>query len=188
MKIKEWEKQREKDREKGSYKMNATDPIQICMEDKEIRQLIKEYNLTEIKEDLWLIHLELSGDLYLNKLENTPKAIRSWLFEKNAELKNMFPKYFWAEYIANTAYERNYTFEDMVNYCGIMNDIYDFLWKNKKYQKYTGEQYQESKLHDIIEKRFGMTFGWRSWGALMAAFMNTKEKERKYTYMSYYMR
>jgi len=190
MNVKEWEKQREKDIEKGSYYIVATEPIQINMTEKEIKDIIDKYNLEELKNDLpklWLTLDNLKSDIYLKKLDNKPKNIRSWLFERNNELKKMFPKFFWAEYVANEMYERNYTFEDMINYCGVMGDLYEFLKKHSKYHGCSGEKYQETGLREYVEKLTGMTFSWRSWGALMSAFMNSKEKKRKYHYINFYI-
>lgn len=90
--------------------------------------------------------------------------------------ETMFPEFYWDEYV------------DDMNYSGKEDElamIKKILDNNPKYHGLTGERLQEQYDHYLEGEE--MDFTWRSWGQLMAAYMNTKEGKRKYNYMSFYM-
>jgi hypothetical protein len=97
----------------------------------------------------------------------------------------MSPELFWHEYVASrTAMYDNY--KDVAKELKDLEKIKAHLDKNKKLQGISGEELQEDYNYFNDNKLYNYT--WRSWGALMSAYMNTKEKKRKYNYMSFYMK
>ena len=96
---------------------------------------------------------------------------------KREDFKNpTFPEFYWEEYVEDRYYPG--AKEELAM-------IKNILDKNPEYHGLTGERLQEQYDHMLVGEE--MDFTWRSWGALMAAYMNTKEGERKYNYMSFYM-
>jgi len=93
-------------------------------------------------------------------------------------LDDNFPELFWNEYI-----NLDYNLPRQDN----LEKIRKYLDRYPQFQGFTGEEYQELHLREKIEKLTGLTFSWRSWGALMSAYMNTKKGVRGYSYISFYM-
>lgn len=89
-----------------------------------------------------------------------------------------FPELFWEEYLN---LDFNILRQDK------LEKIRKYLNRYKQFQGFTGEEYQEEHLKEKIEEITGLTFSWRSWGALMAAYMNSKAGIRKFSYIDYYM-
>ena len=101
----------------------------------------------------------------------------------------MFPLFFWEEYVANQTYYCD-KWEDAQDTLFQLQTIKEFLDTHSKFQGCTGEELQEK--YNYFEEYFdgigGLDYSWRAWGQLMAAYMNSKECDRKYTYMDFYMR
>lgn len=148
---------------------------------KHIKQ--KKYNISFDEYD----YKELKTELYYKVFDNTIEAIESYLYKRYNDNREMFPLMYWGEYCFR--YEKHTTsnFKEYKKTIEALNKIRLFLDKNPKYQGYTGEQYQETDLHNHIELIYEGGFSWRAWGQLMASYMNSKEKKRKYCYMDYYM-
>lgn len=89
-------------------------------------------------------------------------------------MNNMFPKETWEEY-----YER---YQDKE----LLDSIKEELDNNPHFIGLSGEELQE--IHNKWLGRVNVPHSWRGWGALMSAYMNSKEGKRKYCYMDFYMR
>jgi hypothetical protein len=123
--------------------------------------------------------------IYFGKIkDDSPKNVRQLLQEQVDMLNEMFPKLYWNEYVAeHTKMYDNW--KDVSDVLSELEKIKVFLDKNKKYHGISGEELQDKYNYFNNKKLFD--YSWRSWGSLMSAYMNTKKKERKYDYMSYYI-
>lgn len=89
-----------------------------------------------------------------------------------------FPCLFWNEYV-DERLNKNYK---------LAYELKKFIDDNQDIQGMTGEQMQDDPSVCLeIESILGHGMTWRSWGAMMSAYMNEKEGLRKYNYMSFYM-
>lgn len=87
--------------------------------------------------------------------------------------ENMFPKETWEEYEKRMGY-----YKDII----IIKKLLD---EHPELHGLTGGQLQEEFDHTLYG--VDIKLSWRGWGALMSAYMNSKEGKRKYNYMSFYM-
>jgi len=194
-----WERKRAKAIKEGCYSPIETKKIRLAISKKEIISEVKKekypYLLDEIKsykEDIYFIIDDLKSSVYLKKVENKKKELIKELYNIEKEKSRQFPKLFWNEYVYE--YDKDYTFSVIEKWdtyfdrTEALQKIYIYLLDHPEYHKYSGEKYQNSELEEKIFEVSGIRFSWRSWGALMAAFMNEKERKRKYHYMSFYMR
>lgn len=91
----------------------------------------------------------------------------------------MEQKLFWREYLKKDSFGGKRTKIEII----YLNKIKKFLDKNPKYQGIDGHSYPYKKI-----KKFSKhTFTARAWGHLMASYMNSRAKRRKYDYLSFYM-
>jgi len=94
---------------------------------------------------------------------------------------DQFPKLYWEEYIFRCDEYNVENIKEFNKKKKYHEELKQFLDNNKELQGITGEQAQEINLG-----KFG-NYSWRAWGAMMAAYMNSKIGKRKYHYMSFYM-
>ena len=157
--------------------------IKLCISDRKINQIIKKekYALTDFDID------QLKTNIYLKTIKDEKSTIEFWLYSKHLKTCEQFDKRFWEEYVYN--YEVDYNLQDnyreYVKRIKYLDKIKTILDEHPEYHGLTGEQLQE-KYNDYLDGTY-ITFSWRGWGDLMAAYMNSKIKKRKYHYMDFYM-
>ena len=184
--------QRDIDAKKGYCCGNAWSWLKLALSDKEIKKKIK--NMEIGLNDVDGVKNDLKQEVYFKHVENTKKSLENHLYNLNEKHITQFKRLFWEEYLYESEFQYYNTFSKMPTFKEIatntknMNKIKDFLDKNPELHNITGGSYQQTPLYDTISKiTKGMTFSMRAWGALMAAYMNSKKKKRLYDYMSYYM-
>lgn len=173
----------------GCYSPSETKKILLKISTKEVNKIIKDNNLT-LTPDHIIEHLK--SMVYLNNIVNTRKTLSNEIIRYDNEIKEQFPKLFWEEYVFR--YDPTDSFRDKDTYLSIIKKannlwhIWEFLESNPEFHGYTGQEYQSKiGLSEDIYDISGMTFSWRAWGQLMAAYMNSKKGKRLYHYMDFYM-
>lgn len=97
-----------------------------------------------------------------------------------------FPKKTWQEY-RDVVAEWNKDGETLPFILANLDFVKWWLDNHKEYQGITGNQLQEEYNYFEEVHPLAFNYSWRAWGALMSAYMNSKEGERKYHYMNFYM-
>lgn len=189
--VKEWQKRREEHIENGGpYNQDDCDLIQVNMDDELIKDFIIDNDLDRLDistdDDFGHLLSEIKTSIYMEDLKNDERHICNWLIEKDEDVHKMFPKFFFTEMVCDLT--KNFdSYEDVLSSVNELNKIKDFLDENPKYHGFTGDMYQNSELWDLIKELTGKTYSMRNWGSIMSAYMNSRDKERIYHYISFYM-
>jgi hypothetical protein len=120
------------------------------------------------------------------KCEYCGKVIKGT--ERYKPRKEGFEKLFWDEFIDLESHQSiclaikvkakpTFTKKDFVKHYSKIKKFID----SHNMVGMTGEGYQNSKYYNKFNA------SWRGFGAIMAAYMNTKIGKRKYDYMDFYM-
>ena len=163
--------------------MGEITQIPLDITDEMIKLTIENNDLLHLRDqDIEYIKEELKSKIYLNQVKNEGIDLQNQILLLEKEREEQFPKMFWEEYVYK--YYINRTYQEYSEHERWFSNLRHFLNCHEELHGVTGEYIQNNP--GCIPKEFDI-FSWRSWGAVMAAYMNSKEKERKYTYMSFYM-
>ena len=171
---------------KGSYQA-STDmyKIELAQSHEDIKEYLKQFNKDYKFSDYDYSSLKVK--VYLGIVKNTEKDIIREIYKQYESSMDSFRKEFWEEYVYkfDPVWDYDRTYKDCQKRIKQLNHIKQILDSNKKYQGLSGEKLQDVYNHklDGVE----LHYSWRAWGRLMAAYMNSKEKKRKYHYMDFYM-
>ena len=165
--------------------IKEADNIKLKLSKKEITEIIKKEKY-EISINDFLI-TDIKYNIYLTKIKNTKEGIQNFIWDEHLKRIKQFKKLFWEEYVYTYCSISSYTqsFKEYKKNIKKLNKIKKILDNNKKYQGITGEDLQEKYNHKL--EGLDINFSWRSWGSLMAAYINSKIEKRQYHYMSFYM-
>lgn len=177
-----WEEKREEAIKTGCYNWNETKRIKLAIKDNEIKKWLKEN-----KSDVYFEAAKegLRSGVYFKKVENNKKKLINHLFHIDYGHREQFPKLFWEEYVYKHSVYNDCSYKQYNKEVKELFDIKGFLDRRPKYQGISGDAYQNNGLYGGKDIR--MKFSMRAWGALMAAYMNSKKKKRLYSYIDYYM-
>lgn len=157
--------------------------IKINMPD--IKNYIKRLDYNIIWDDFAIENLKTQ--IYLGKVKNNRYDIENYLEKLHMHNCETFEKLFWEEYVGRYWIDNRFklSYNDFQKRLKELDKIKKYLDKHSNLQGMTGEQ-----LQNVFNYKLGklkVEYTWRGWGALMAAYMNSKVKERKYHYMDFYM-
>ncbi len=160
--------------------------INNCGE-KHLLGLKNSFTMDEFNTVLDDYYYSLKSDVYLFKKNVSSKEVLTESIITTLQTrKEMFRFMFWEQYVHSYDWEYDYD-EDYEVYSARvkrLNRVKRWLDRHPEFHGLTGEQKQ---LSTYKFPSYVVGFSWRGWGALMAAYMNSKCKERLYDYTSFYM-
>lgn len=166
---------RSNEMEKHLLRNTSTEDYDACLDE----------FIFELKQSIW--RGIYCADRNWPKIENTKEGITGYIYNEHRTRCEQFEYLFWEEYVyqyyPTVDYNNTWAmYEDRIKY---YTEFKNWLDSNPRFHGITGQQAQWEEYYKDIPEQFQK--GYRGWGAVMAAYMNSKEKSRNYNYMDFYM-